>query len=300
MTVILPDLERQPDTMERLAVEGGEVVTYSFGSGDNVLLLVNGGPGLPCDYLRDGHSQMADKGWRVATWDQLGAGRSDRPDDTSLWTIERYAREMEQVRASLGVDKVHVLGQSWGGFLAIEHALMYPNGIKSLTLSNTVADISHLLAEQNRLRAALGTETVSMMLRREAEGTTGHPEYMAAMEILSWRHVHRMEAIPAPFQRSMDGMQMAIYGHMWGASEFQCTGNLKDWNRVADLERITAPVLIIVGEHDELTPACAKRMHQHLLTSKLHVVANAAHMTSFEEPGVYFGHLEKFLGKHGG
>lgn len=298
MTETLSDVERQPDAMERVAVEGGEVVTYSFGAGDDVLLLVNGGPGLPCDYLRDGHSQLADKGWRVATWDQLGTGRSDRSDDASLWTIERYAREMEQVRASLGADKVHILGQSWGGFLAIEHALIYPDGIKSLILSNTVADVPHLLTEQNRLRTALGNETVSMMLRREAEGTMDHPEYIAALEILSWRHVHRMEALPAPFRRSMDGIQMNIYGHMWGASEFQCTGNLKDWDRVADLERIEAPVLIIVGEHDELTPACANRMHQNLPNSELHVIPNAAHMTSFEEPEVYFRHLESFLKRH--
>ena len=300
MSEPLPDVERQPDAMTAMAVEGGEVMTYSFGSGDEVLFLVNGGPGLPCDYLRDGHSHLADKGWRVVTWDQLGTGRSERPDDTALWTIERYAREMEQVRTGLDLGRVHVLGQSWGGFLAIEHALTFPDGIKSLTLSNTVADVPHLLTEQNRLRTALGSETVNMMLRREAEGSTDHPEYAAALDILSWRHVHRLEALPAPFKRSMDNIEMAIYGHMWGASEFQCTGNLKDWNRLDDLARIEAPALIIVGEHDELTPSCSMRMHQHMPSSEIHVIANAAHMTSYEQPDTYFPILEGFLSRHGG
>lgn len=300
MNEALEGVERQPDAIEKVSVEGGDVVTYSFGSGEEVLLLANGGPGLPCDYLRDGHSHLADKGWRVVAWDQLGTGRSDSPDDGSLWTIERYAREMEQVRAGLGIDKVHVLGQSWGGFLAIEHALTFPNGIKTLTLSNTVADVPHLLGEQNRLRTALGTETIAMMLRREAEDTTDHPEYAAALQILSWRHVHRMEAIPAPFQRSMEGIQMSIYGPMWGASEFQCTGNLKDWNRLDELERLDEPVLIIVGEHDELTPSCAMRMHQKLPSSQLHVIANASHLPSFEQPATYFPILENFLRENDG
>ena len=81
MTQNLPDLERQPDVMERIAVEGGTVQTYSFGSGEEVLLLANGGPGLPCDYMRDSHSHLADRGWRVVTWDQLGTDSSDRPHD---------------------------------------------------------------------------------------------------------------------------------------------------------------------------------------------------------------------------
>jgi len=298
MTEPLSGAPRQPDTMQRVAVDGGEVMTYGFGSGDDVLLLVNGGPGLPCDYLRDSHSHLADKGFRVATWDQLGTGRSDRPDDPGLWTIERYAQEMEQVRLSLGADKVHVLGQSWGGFLAIEHAVAYPHGIASLVLSNTVADVPHLLAEQERLRAALGQETVTMMLRREAQGTTDHPEYKAAVDILNWRHVHRLEAIPAPLQRSMAGVNTDIYVHMWGANEFQCVGNLKGWTRLGDLRMISAPVLIIVGEHDELTPTCALRMHRELPSSRLELIPNASHSSCFEEPERYFNALEAFLGEH--
>jgi proline iminopeptidase len=294
----LPGLDIQPDAMDRIAVEGGEVMTYSFGSGDNVLLLVNGGPGLPCDYLRDSHSHLATKGFRVVTWDQLGTGRSQRPGDQSLWTIERYAREMEQVRAGIGGGKVHVLGQSWGGFLAIEHALAFPDGIRSLVLANTVADVPHLLAEQGRLRAALGSESVAMMLRREAEGTTGHPEYLAAVEILSWRHVHRLESTPAALKRSMDGIEMAIYGHMWGPNEFQCVGNLKNWNRLAELEAMDLPVMIVVGEHDELTPACAHRMHRRIAGSELCVIRNASHLPCFEQPETYFGLIEAFLGDH--
>jgi len=290
----LPGLERQPDAIEMVAVEGGRVMTYSFGAGE-VLMLANGGPGLPCDYLRDSHSHLADEGFRVVTWDQLGTGRSDAPDDRALWTVERYAREMEQVREVLGLGPVHALGQSWGGWLVIEHALAFPGAVRSLVLSNTTGEVPFLMAEQDRLRAALGPETVTMMRRREAAGTTDHPEYLAAVEILNWRHVHRLEAMPAALQRSMDGMNPAIYGQMWGPNEFTCIGNLKDFDRLADMADITCPALIVVGEHDELTPACAMRMHQALPRSTLKVYRGASHSTCFETPGPYFADLLSFL-----
>ena len=300
MTKTLAGVERQPDAMERIAVEGGEVMTYCFGSGDEVLFLANGGPGLPCDYLRDSHSHLATDGLRVVTWDQLGTGRSDRPDDPALWTIERYARELEAVRSGLGLGPVHLLGQSWGGWLAIEYALTFLDSVKSLVLSNTAGDLPHLVSELNRLRSALGTETVTMMLRREAEGTIGHPEYKAAVALLDWRHVHRLDAIPPALQRSMDGMVFDIYNIMQGPNEFVYTGNLKDWNRIPDMHRIDRPTLIIVGEHDELTPACAMKMHQALPNSRITVFPNTSHSTCFEVPTAYFGVLEDFLAEQKG
>ncbi len=298
MTEILPGLERQPDAMERIAVEGGTVQTYSFGSGENVLFLANGGPGLPCDYMRDSHSHLADEGWRVVTWDQLGTGRSDRPTDPALWTIERYARELEQVRTGLGLGPVHLLGQSWGGWLAIEYALTFPEGLRSLILSNTAGDLPHLVEELNRLRSALGTETVTMMLAREADGSIDHPEYKAAVELLNWRHVHRLETMPPALQRSIDGMVFDIYNAMQGPNEFVYIGNLKDWNRIPDMGRINCPAFIIVGEHDELTPACAMRMHHALPHSTIKVFKNASHSTCFETPEPYFAALTAFLEGH--
>ncbi|MBT6204008.1 MAG: proline iminopeptidase-family hydrolase [Rhodospirillaceae bacterium] len=291
----LPGLERQPDAMEKIAVEGGEVMTYSFGSGENVLLLVNGGPGLACDYLRDSHSHLANGDLRVVTWDQLGTGRSDRLTDPALWTVARYAREMEQVRTGLSLGPVHALGQSWGGWMVIEHALAFPDGIRSLILSNTTGEVPFLQAEQNRLRSSLGSATMTMMLKREAEGSTDHPEYLGAIEILNWRHVHRLEIMPAALQRSMEGVTFEIYQHMWGPNEFVCIGNLATFDRLADMANIACPCLIVVGEHDELTPACAMRMHHVLPDSRIKVFTNASHSTCFETPEPYFRELSAFL-----
>ncbi|WP_370674078.1 proline iminopeptidase-family hydrolase [Pleomorphomonas sp. PLEO] len=290
--------EIAPDARHVVKVEGYDVIAYEFGTGDEVVFLANGGPGLPCDYLREAHSCLIDQGYRVIAFDQLGTGASDRPDDPALWTIGRYVEETEKVRRALGLGKVHFLGHSWGGWLAIDYALTYPEALKTLILEDTVADMPHLITELERLRAALGSETVAMMQAHEAAGTIDHPEYLAAITLLNYRHVCRLKEWPAPVNRSLSDWNMGPYSTMQGPNEFLYIGNLKDWNRVPDLHKITVPTLITCGEHDELTPACALRMKLNLPNAELRVFANASHMPFYENPGDYYPALLAFLGKH--
>ena len=290
---------RQPDDTRAVEIAGGyRVVTYSFGAGNEVVLCLNGGPGLPCDYLREPHACLADHGYRVVAYDQLGCGESDKPSDPTLWTIERYAEEVEKVREALGLGRVHLLGQSWGGWLSIEYGVTFPHSLKTVILEDTCGDMPHLVSELERLRAALGPETVAMMQQYEAEGTLDHPEYQAAITILNYRHVCRLKDWPAPLQRSLEGWNMDVYRTMQGPNEFLYTGNLKDWNRIPDMHRITAPALITVGKYDELTPACALRMKHALPYAELAVFPNSSHTPFYEEPEAYYAVLLDFLGRH--
>lgn len=287
--------ERKPDETIRVEVDGFEVVAYSFGAGDEVLFCLNGGPGLPCDYVRDSHSWLADKGYRVVAFDQLGCGASDRPDDAALWTIERYVEEVETVRSALDLGVVHLYGQSWGTWLGIEYALSYPKTFKTLTLADGAADIPHLVSELHRLRQALGPETEAMMQRHEAEGTLDHPEYQGAVTILNYRHVCRLDEWPAAVQRSLGDWNMGPYTAIQGPNEFCYTGSIKDWNRVPELPRIAQPALVLCGLHDELTPACAMRMNEALPDSRIKVFKNSSHLPMWEEPEAYFETLLDFL-----
>jgi proline iminopeptidase len=291
---------RRPDAEHRVKVGRHEVQVYSFGKGDEVLFCLNGGPGLPCDYVRDSHSILADRGYRVVIHDQLGTGRSDKPKDKSLWTIGRYVEEVETVRKTLKLGRVHLLGQSWGTWLGFEYLLTYPRGAKTFVCANGTAEIQLHLQDVARLRSALGPETVAMMAKHEAEGTTAHPEYQGAINILNYRHVCRLAEWPAPLRRSMDGINMEIYGSMWGPNEFTCTGNLKDWDRLADLRRIEQPCLVLCGMHDELTPDSAARIHRRLKRSQVKVFTNSSHTPFFEEPDSYFATVTDFLDAHRG
>jgi len=290
--------EIRPDHQIDIPVDGHRIRAYSFGNGAETVLCLNGGPGLPCDYLREAHSCLIDRGYRVVAFDQLGTGASDRPDDAALWTIGRYVAETETVRRELGLGKVHLLGHSWGGWLAIDYALTHPESLASLILADTVADIPHLVSELERLRAALGSETVAMMQKHEAQGTLDHPEYMAAITLLNYRHVCRLPEWPAPVRRSLDDWNMGPYVTMQGPNEFLYTGNLRHWNRVPDLPKIKAPVLIVSGEHDELTPACALRMKIAMPAAEVSIMRNSSHMPFYENPGDYYRVLIDFLSRH--
>ena len=290
--------EIPPDDRIEVRVDGHKIVAYSFGTGDDVLFCVNGGPGLPCDYLREAHSCFVDHGFRVIAFDQLGTGASDRPRDDKLWTIERYVQETEAVRRALKLGRIHLLGHSWGGWLGIEYALTYPDALKTLILSSTVADIPQLRSELDRLRAALGSETVAMMQAFEAQGRFDHPAYLGAISVLNYRHVCRLADWPAPVNRSVSDWNMGPYGAIQGPNEFLYIGNIRNWSRLDDLHKIKVPTLITVGRHDEQTPACAMQMKLELPQAVLHVFPNSSHLPFYEDPDLYYPAVLDFLNQN--
>ena len=287
--------DRDPDETINVDVDGFNVVAYSFGSGEEVLFCVNGGPGLPCDYVRDAHSWLADKGYRVVAFDQLGCGASDRPDDPALWTIERYVAETETVRTALDLGKVHLYGQSWGTWLSQEYVQTHPQAFKTLTLANGAGDMPHLVSELHRLRAALGPETVAMMQYHEANGTLQHPEYLAAMTVLNHRHICRLDTWPDAVNRSLGDWNMGPYTALQGPNEWYYSGSLKDKNWLEGLSAVTQPALVISGLHDHLTPACAHKIHDALPNSEIVVFKQSSHLPMWEEPAAYSEVLLRFL-----
>lgn len=278
----------------RLA-EGFDVVAYVYGDGPDTVLLANGGPGLPSLYLREPHAVLAQRGYRVVAWDQLGCGASDRPEDPALWTLERYVAEAEQVRAALDLGQVHFLGHSWGTWLGTEYCLTHPDKVKSYIAADGACDIPHLIGELQRLRLALGPETVAMMIGREAEGSLDHPEYQAAITLLNYRHVCRLSQWPASLTEALADWNMGPYQTMQGPNEFTYTGNMKAWNRIPAMHTITVPALVLCGRYDELTPACSYLMHAAMPNSHIRVFGHSSHMPFYEQPEAYFDALESFL-----
>jgi proline iminopeptidase len=287
-----------PDETRRVAVAGHEVVTYSWGAGEEVVFLLSGGPGLPCRYLAEPHLRLVDAGYRVVSYDQLGTGQSDRPKDESLWHVARFAQEVETVRSALGLDRFHLVGHSWGGWLGMEYAVTFPGVLASFVIADSAADIQHLVSELDRLRAGLGIETLRMMQRREAEWSIDHEEYKAAITLLNHRHVCRLDRWPEPLAASVADWNMDPYMAVQGPNEFLYIGNLKDWNRLEAMGGFDAPCLIVAGAHDEMTPSCALRMHGAIPNSEVAIFPNSSHTPFYEEPEPYFERLLKFLRAH--
>lgn len=288
-----------PQRKEVRLSSGHRLVTYTARpaspSPDKVLLLLNGGPGLPCDYLFTPHLRLVDTGWTVVSYDQLGCGESDKPDDASLWTLERYVGELEEVVAALGLGGFHLLGHSWGTWLGTEYALRNQRLIRKYVIADGDCDTPHLALQLERLRSALGADTVEMMRRREAEGSIKHPEYEAAITLLNYRHVCRLDTWPEPLTRSLEQWNMGPYVTIQGPNEFTYTGNIRDWSLIPKLGALKVPCLVLCGEFDELPPACSARIHDALPDSRLKIFAGCSHMPFYEDPEAYFPCLLRFL-----
>ena len=240
------------------------------------LLTLHGGPGVPHDYITDMEALASDSR-RVIFYDQLGCGRSDQPDDPSLWTIERSVEEIGIVRRALDLKNVHLWGQSFGGLFALEYALSQPQGLASLILASSTSSIPLWVAEANRLRAALPPDVQATLLRHEQAGTTDAPEYLHATQVFYDRHVIRTKPIPEHVQRAMDQVGQ-VYSTMNGPSEFHVIGTIKEWDRTNRLAEIHIPTLITSGRYDESTPLINEVMHKGIAGSEWVLFEQSSHM----------------------
>ncbi|MGH2506162.1 MAG: proline iminopeptidase-family hydrolase [Ktedonobacteraceae bacterium] len=260
---------------------------------DTPILTLHGGPGIPAYYIED-MQDLATEKRRVILYDQLGCGRSDQPDDPSLWRVERFVEEVGSVRRHLGLEKIHLWGQSWGGMLAIEYALTQPQGLVSLFLASTAASIPLWVAEANRLRNELPPEVQATLQQHEDAGTTESATYQEAMLVFYKRHVVRIDPIPAHVQRSLDSVG-PVYLTMNGPSEFHVVGVIKDWDRIDRLHEIHVPTFITSGRFDESTPRINEIMHKEIARSEWVIFEQSSHMAHVEEKALYMQTIQKFL-----
>ena len=280
----------------RIAVTGGEVWAARLGPADGMpVLILHGGPGAASYYMEPLAERLSEHR-PVIVYDQLGCGRSDAPDNTSLWTVDRSVEELDQVRAAYGLHRCHLLGQSWGGWLAIEYMARGPAGIERLVLASTSASIPQFMAEARKLIEALPEPHRTVLIELGAKGEYDHPDYVAAVDVFYRHHLCRADPWPEALVRSgeqMDGNQ--VYLTMNGPTEFDVIGRLREWDRTADLGRITVPTLVTCGRYDEITPACSETITAGIPDARMHVFERSAHIAHLEEGEEYAALIEEFL-----
>jgi L-proline amide hydrolase len=283
-----------------IAIDGHRVWTRRVGTAsapDRLpLVLLHGGPGVPSDYLEP-LEQLAADGREVIRYDQLGCGRSDHPDDPALLQVERFVAELAEVREALGLDRLHLYGQSWGGMLALEVALSGAPGIASLVLSNAPASMPLWVAETMRLRRALPADVQAVLDALEQAGSTDSPAYQEAMMAFYGRHVCRLDPWPDCLVRSFSAMEEdpRVYQAMCGPSEFHITGSLRDWDVSDRLGEIRQPTLVIGGQFDEATPTITEALHRGIPHSEWVVLDDCSHLCHLEQPEAYRSLLSQFL-----
>ncbi len=279
-----------------IEVEDGYRVWYRrVGDGGRTpLLILHGGPGAGHDYLETLEA-LADER-PVIFYDQLGCGRSDKPDDPSRWRIERFVREVDLVRHALGLDRIHLLGQSWGGWLAIEYMLGLPAGIDGLVLASTSASIPQFVAECERLKRELPPDVQATLREYEEARDYRNPAYEKAAEEFYKRHLCRLWPWPDPYLRTVENLtDNQVYETMNGPNEFMVIGNLRAWHRVDRLPEIRARTLITVGRYDELSPTCAETLRHGIAGSRVVEFEHSSHTAHLEETDAYVAAVRAFL-----
>lgn len=261
------------------------------------LLCLHGGPGAGWHHL-ESYQELAE-GRRVLFYDQLGCGNSvvDEPHDPGMWTTELYVEEVGVVREALGLDRTVVLGQSWGGMLALAYAQTQPAGLAGLVVQSSPASVPFWLTELLRLRAELPVEVQAVLERHEAAGTTSDPEYEEASMVFYRRHVCRTDPWPDWLERTFATLaeNSEVYETMNGPNEFHVIGPLKDFDITDGLGAVHVPTLLISGRHDEVTPATVERLHHALPDSEWLLLDESSHMAQAEQPAETLGAIRSFL-----
>jgi len=277
-----------------LNVPGGPVWYRVTGEAKGTpLMVLHGGPGgTSCGF------SVLEKlpGQRLVVYDQLGSGRSGRPTDRSLWKAERFVEELHSIRQQLGLKRMHLMGHSWGGSLAVAYVLAKgTEGIESLVLGSPLLSTRDWIADAEVLRKQLPVVAQATLKKHEAAGTTDTAEYRTAELEYTRRFVRRnANAVRNPSCADSPSNR-GIYEQMWGPSEFHATGSLKSFDVTRRLGELKLPVLLMVGQYDEARPETAARYQKLIRGSKLAVIPEAAHSLFIDNPAAALKVLSEFL-----
>lgn len=258
------------------------------------LIGIHGGPGWP-HYGLLPLTQLAQAGQTVILYDQIGCGKSDRPDDSSLWSVEFFVEELNNLLTTLGLQKAHFLGHSWGGTLAIEYTLKYPMMVDKLILNSPLVDTRLWVQEANKLKALLPNGIGETMTKHEAEGTTDSDEYADAYKVFQRHFVCRIVPQPPEHDKADEEWGKDVYQFMWGPSEAYATGILEDYSIIEELENITVPTLIISGKYDEATPTQMEIIQRKIPKCEWVMLEDSSHSSLFEETEDYLKAVSAFL-----
>ena len=289
--------EREHSDEGFVAVEGGRIWYHRVGAGKGTpLVLLHGGPGS-CSYYLKPLLELADER-PVIIYDQLGCGKSDRPTDTTLFTVDRYVRELQALRDSLGLREIHLLGHSWGAMLAEAYMATEPTGVRSVIFASPLVTTAQWERDADSLILALPDSMRAAISTHEANGTTSAPEYASATRAYYALYLKRKpsrDAADADSGRAAFGTR--VYEYMWGPSEFTATGTLKHFDATNWLRAIKVPTLFMAGEFDEATPASTRTFSQLVAGSEYVTIPGSGHMTTNDNPDAMRSAIRGFLAR---
>ena len=276
-----------------------KVWTKTIGNNPRVkVLLLHGGPAFTHEYMECFESFFPHEGFEMIEYDQLGSYYSDQPTDSSLWTLDRFVEEVEQVRKALGLDKnnFYLLGNSWGGMLAMEYALKYQQNLKGLVVCNMMASIPAYEEYNLKLRSQMRKSLVDSLIAYEDKGMYKDSTYQALVFSEYYlQHLCRLPEWPDPLMRAFKHYNEQIYVMMQGPSEFKTGGRLLHWDRSKDLPQITAPTLMVGAHYDTMDPDYLKWMSTQVQHGRYLYCSEGSHLAMWDDQPHFYPGIIQFI-----
>ncbi len=275
------------------------VWTKTIGNNPKIkVLLLHGGPAMTHEYMEAFESYFPAEGFEMIEYDQLGSYYSDQPTDSILWTTSRFVEEVEQVRKALNLDKdnFYILGNSWGGILAMEYALKYQDHLKGMIICNMMASIPDYEKYNGVLRSQMRKSLVDSLQTFEDKGEFKDPVYQQLVfDEYYTKHLCRLQPWPEPVMRSFKHINEQVYVMMQGPSEFKTGGRLITWDIKADLPKITVPTLTVGAKYDTMDPEHMKWMSTQVQQGRYLYCPKGSHLAMWDDQRTFMNGVIKFI-----
>ena len=284
----------------KTAVGEFKVWTKRFGSNPKIkVLLLHGGPAMTHEYMECFETFFQREGFEFYEYDQLGSYYSDQPKDSSLWTTERFVDEVEQVRKAIGADKnnFYILGNSWGGILAMEYALKYQQNMKGLLVANMMASAPDYGKYADKvLSKQMKPEVLAEIRSLEAKKDFNNPRYMELLIPNYYQqHLCRLKDWPDGLNRASKHVNNEIYTMMQGPSEFGISGRLAKWDIKKRLPEITIPTLMIGAKYDTMDPKAMEEQSKLVKKGRYLYCPNGSHLAMWDDQKVFMNGVIEFI-----
>ncbi len=277
-----------------------KVWTKRFGNNPKIkILLLHGGPAMTHEYMECFETFFQREAFEFYEYDQLGSYYSDQPKDSSLWTTERFVEEVEQVRHAIGADSTnfYVVGNSWGGILAMEYALKYQQHLKGMVVANMMASAPEYGKYADEVLAKqMKPEVLEEITAIEAKKDFGNPRYMELLIPHFYReHLCRLEEWPDGFYRAMKHVNGEVYTMMQGPSEFRISGRLAKWDIKDRLKEISIPTLMVGAKHDTMDPKAMEEQSKLVQKGRYLYCPNGSHLSMWDDQQVFMNGVIGFI-----
>ena len=276
-----------------------KVWTKRFGNNPKIkILLLHGGPAMTHEYMECFETFFQREGFEFYEYDQLGSYYSDQPKNDSLWTIDRFVDEVEQVRKAIGADanNFYVLGNSWGGILAMEYALKYQKNLKGLLVGNMVASAPEYGKYSDILGKQMKPEVLAEIRELERKKDFSNPRYMELLTPNFYHeHLCRLKVWPDAVERSFKHVNNEIYTLMQGPSEFGISGRLANWDIKDQLKNITVPTLMIGAKYDTMDPKAMEAQSKMVKNGHYLYCPNGSHLAMWDDQKVFMTGVISFI-----